>query len=429
MAIYDFEIITSETQTRVPLTGWVMGWSDDVQHRLNEHAILNRSGSIHQSQGQGPRRFVFRLLERAPAASDRYAATEALLGREPFATLIHPRFNRVPVVFVALKVSEDLESRTNGLVVELSLCETGLREIKADSASAAARQASTSAAEVVSLTVGIPALATLALALSAQTSAFLTLVESATSQFDLAQGLAAVQVAADNLTLAAGVAVNRFPIVAAARLTHWQCSASYRLSGAQLPPIVPKTVPQRMSLSRFCRSLYGGAAQAMEAEIARINPIPNPFAIPAGTSMLVPDPARVTIATAAPETETNTSAEGWALKDSPTTRGRLTWVWDSSGNLATDDKAAYAVLMSIVAHRGAYRWDRAYGTLVHRVTRERSTTGSQLANYARDGGAQVEVAGLASGVTPNAQRLASGRWRLRVTWTTAGTARVQEMSL
>ena len=118
-----------------------------------------------------------------------------------------------------------------------------------------------------------------------------------------------------------------------------------------------------------------------------------------------------------------------ALTNSTTTRGRLTFVWDSSGDLVFDDRAAYPVLMSILAHRGAYRWDRTLGTLLHTVTRSRSTTGSQLAAYARDGGAQVEVAGLANNVTTNAQRLASGRWRLRVSWTAAGKARLQEMSI
>ena len=85
--------------------------------------------------------------------------------------------------------------------------------------------------------------------------------------------------------------------------------------------------------------------------------------------------------------------------------------------------------MSIGSHKGAYRWDRAYGTLISRVTRTRSTTGSQLASYARDGGAQVEAAGLASNVLPRAQRLASGRWRLRVSWTAAGQPVVQEITL
>ena len=118
-----------------------------------------------------------------------------------------------------------------------------------------------------------------------------------------------------------------------------------------------------------------------------------------------------------------------ALRNSTTTPGRLTFVWDAQGDLVYDDRAAYPVLLSILAHRSAYRWDRTLGTLIHTVTRSRSTTGSQLAAYARDGGAQAEVAGLATNVTTNAQRLASGRWRLIVRWVAAGRNRSQELSI
>ena len=84
--------------------------------------------------------------------------------------------------------------------------------------------------------------------------------------------------------------------------------------------------------------------------------------------------------------------------------------------------------MTILAHRGAWRWDRAFGTLLSTVRRERSTTGSQLGAYARDGGAQLEAANIVSSVSVRADRRALGRWRLRITWTAAGRARVKELS-
>lgn len=276
-----FELVTDESKTRVPLSGALLGWTDDVQHRLNEHAILRRSGSIHQSQGQGPRRFGFRCLLREPGASDAYKRIESLLGSEPFATLLHPRFSRVPVVFVGLKVSEDMDARTNGMIIELSLCETGLREIKAESASGASRQGAAAAASAVALTTSSPTLAPLALTLQGSMATYQDAADDAAlSQYDLAQALSAVQVAADALVLAAGVAVSAFQVVAQARLTYWLALQSYQLAGAQLPPIVPRKVPQRMSLARFVRSLYGGGAQSMELEISRINSIPSPYASP-----------------------------------------------------------------------------------------------------------------------------------------------------
>ena len=117
-----------------------------------------------------------------------------------------------------------------------------------------------------------------------------------------------------------------------------------------------------------------------------------------------------------------------ALTRSSTTPGRLTFVW-ADGDLVWSALGEYPVLMAVIAHRGAYRWDRAYGTLLHKVTRERSTTGSQLAAYAGEGGAQVEAAGLATNVRTNAERLAPGRWRLRARWTAAGRPVVREISL
>ena len=119
-----------------------------------------------------------------------------------------------------------------------------------------------------------------------------------------------------------------------------------------------------------------------------------------------------------------------SLRQSTTTPGKLTFNWGPDGDLAFDDSAGYQVLMSVIAHKGMYRADRAYGTLLHRVRRSRTTTGSQLAAYARDGLAQVEASEtIATGSTARAERVRSGRWRLRISWTANGKARVQEIEV
>ena len=116
-----------------------------------------------------------------------------------------------------------------------------------------------------------------------------------------------------------------------------------------------------------------------------------------------------------------------ALIESKTTPGKMTWKWDSTGDLIFDDSASYPVLISVLAHRGEYRWDRTLGTLLHKVTRERSTTGSQLAAYARDGGAAAEVEGVAKDVTARARKLKN--WRIALRWTAAGKAQMQEITI
>lgn len=289
-----FELVTLKTKTRVPLEGALVGWADDVQHRLVEHVLINRNGVIHQSRGQGPRRFVFRCLVRNPGATAAYRRTEALLAREPFSSLIHPRFGAVPVVFVGLKAAEDMDQRTSALIAELSLCETGLREVAKQSPASTARQATQAAQQAQVLAASSLVLVAPAAALVGAALAFQGLLdEAAALQTDLARSLATLLAAADALTAVAVRSIRLFPVVAQARLTAYYALAAYQDSGARLPPVREATVPARMSLARFVRSLYGGGRADMELEIARLNRIANPHALPPGTVLLLPDPAAV----------------------------------------------------------------------------------------------------------------------------------------
>ena len=288
-----FELVTSETSTRLPFEGELLGWSDDSSQRVVEHLILNRPGAVHQDQGPQPDRYVFRCLLRDPGAGERRKQIAQRLSTEPFCTMIHPRLGRLPVVYNGLKVSEDMGTMINGLIIELSVTETGLRDEREESASGAARQAAVASAQAATLAAAYPALAPLGTALDSETTAFLGLVEGSTSQYDLATGLQRVRVASEALTLAAGVGVEFFRIVNSARMAYGYVLQSYQINGAALPPIVPKVVPQRMSLARYLRSLYGGGAIEIEAEAMRINHIANPYAMPAGTELLLPDPQAI----------------------------------------------------------------------------------------------------------------------------------------
>ena len=117
-----------------------------------------------------------------------------------------------------------------------------------------------------------------------------------------------------------------------------------------------------------------------------------------------------------------------SLTASRTTIGKLTWKWDSDGDLGFDDSAGYAVLTSIYAVKGRYMADRTFGTLFSRVVKDKAATGSQLSAYARDGLAACEAAGICSGGTARADKIATGRWRVRLTWVAAGKRREQELT-
>lgn len=118
-----------------------------------------------------------------------------------------------------------------------------------------------------------------------------------------------------------------------------------------------------------------------------------------------------------------------ALRQSYTTPGRLTFVWDEGGDLVWDHRAAWPVLSTIICHKGRYRHDRNFGTLIHRVRKDRLATGTQLGEYARDGAAQVEAEGLAQDVRAAPRKLATGRWKVRLSWTSAGEVVDQELGL
>lgn len=115
----------------------------------------------------------------------------------------------------------------------------------------------------------------------------------------------------------------------------------------------------------------------------------------------------------------------------PTKRpGRSTWKWDAKGDLVFDDSQAYAVLVSIVARKGQYRWDRSFGTLLGLTRQERTATGSRLTAYARDGLAACEADRvIATGSTVRVDKVGPGSWRVVPSWTSAGKSQKKEVRL
>lgn len=289
MAQYEaFEIVTSESKTRLALEETLTGWQDQSDHRMVEHTILNRDGAIHQSRGQAARRFIFKILLRDPGASDTYKAIEATLAREPFVSLIHPRLGRVSAAYNGLKAVEELDARINGMLAELSLTETGLREIQAVPAAGAALEAVQATDELVALAMAGSFL-TLALAVQTAVLAFVDALNGGAAQYDLAQALQAVAETTGAFASTAGVDVSVARPVAAARFAYGRCLEAFQRSGA-VNPVKEIVTTGTMSLARLAQSLAGGGARSYEAEIMRLNRIPSPYAIPGGSRLLIPNP-------------------------------------------------------------------------------------------------------------------------------------------
>ena len=124
------ELVTNETQTRVALSGWLLGWSDDVQHRLNEQRGAQpqrRDPPVARGQARGASSsgswsapLGLRALRR-----HRGAAPRALLHPDPSA--VQPGARRV-------RVAEGLRRRHGGPHQRndrgARAGETGLRELR-----------------------------------------------------------------------------------------------------------------------------------------------------------------------------------------------------------------------------------------------------------------------------------------------------------
>lgn len=100
-------------------------------------------------------------------------------------------------------------------------------------------------------------------------------------------------------------------------------------------------------------------------------------------------------------------------------RRKLAFVW-KDGDVVFDQRGAYPVFTTLATRKGAYRFDETgqQGTLLHTVTRDRRSTGSELVAYAADGGRQCEAnpeTGV-QGFGAAATKERTGSWTLLFRW-------------
>lgn len=294
--------VTTRAGAHLPFDGTLIGWEDDVQQRLVEHAILKRAGALHQDQKRGPRRFPFKCLLTGDNITEQYKAIESATAAEPFADLTHPRFGRVPVVFESMRVQEDLDDTVNTLTIQITFFETGLRDVPKASASGAAQRAGEAAAQ---LQVAYLPLVGLLPVLVSQVGAIVFAVDAFQAQVTMLgqedftaealQGcLSDVRNTTDALCAAAGPDLRLYGVMALARLTFSRALDAYNLAVETRAPAILRRVPGRIALARWCAALYGGTlARAAEAEIYGLNRIRTPWSLPPGSEWLIPDPETV----------------------------------------------------------------------------------------------------------------------------------------
>jgi len=296
-----FEFVTRRG-VRLPFTGTLSGWNFEVSPQFGEHSILYRSGVIHQWQGQGARRFGYTCILREPGASEAFKNIEQALAAEPFGRLIDPRFGAVNAFFTGpLRSTESPNESLTTKTFEIDFSETNLRTVPQDTPSAAAAAAS-QASTALGAKVAAAAMADYrrqaaqAAAVSSAVQAFGAAVQDAAlTQMELDSALAQVKAAVDTFIGMVGLEVAQADLVAQARLTFGRCLMAYNLSSAGALQMVTRRVDEMISLTRWCASIYGGGAQAVEDQILALNRIKNPLRLQPGAQLLIPDPAGVTL--------------------------------------------------------------------------------------------------------------------------------------
>lgn len=97
-------------------------------------------------------------------------------------------------------------------------------------------------------------------------------------------------------------------------------------------------------------------------------------------------------------------------------RGKLVLARDDKGNFYKDNRAFYSVLSTLLAHKGRYAWDEAYGTRLHTITKDTTITGTRLRAQVADCAEQLRSAQLVRELLGTADRSALGRWSITLRW-------------
>lgn len=274
------------------LWGAAVGWSDTVETGVVEHQIVKRRGAIHQTVGAPPRRFEFRCVIRGKDVRARYVRICDVVTAEPEGRLTHPRFGDTAAVCHSISASEQPGDATDEITFSLKFSETGLREPPKPSPAAQAQKAKAQGALVASTS------ADLGSTLSTQGAAVATRSQGLLIAFAAAEAGTGTLLDADaslGALSTACLAIDANPnapkaLRSAAMLTLAQAIQARNSFLVGRPQLITFRLDSSESLGALCQRLYGGRARDAKAEILRLNRIARPYAMPAGTELLISDP-------------------------------------------------------------------------------------------------------------------------------------------
>ena len=289
----EFSFTTTRGEV-LELFGAVSTWVTDSKPGLASFGILKRAGALHQVTGTEPRRFVYSCTIQGADVTARFRRLLAVLEADPFGRLVDPRLGSTDAVWEGTQASEDAGEALDLIAFSIRFTETGLRDAPRPTPTAQAQAAQSQAA--TAQTESAPsggAIAAAGAEVYARTSGLLLAMSQAEtglgSLLDVDASLAALSNAQRQLDALGAPQPARD---AAARALAFALQARNSFLAGR-PALITRTLAQATSLSALAQQLYGSRGLTAEAEIRRLNRIPRPWSIPAGTKLLLSDPAAI----------------------------------------------------------------------------------------------------------------------------------------
>lgn len=273
------------------LYGRMLSYSDDIKTGVVEHAVLKRVGAIHQTQGAAPIRSEFRCVVYGKNAQAEYRRIVDAVRQEAEGQLVHPRFGLTRAVCDGVGGSESPGDAADTIEFTIRFSETGLRDAPKPAPAALAQASAARGAEVAAAGQGQGgSVATACSAIGARSAGYVQIAAAVDAGLgdlaDVDASLAALATEVDTLDALNAPKSLRSGAVLTLALA---LQARQRIAAGR-PPIIPYRVTERVSLSSLCQRLYGQRGRDALSEIMRLNRIRRPFAIDAGTVLLLADP-------------------------------------------------------------------------------------------------------------------------------------------
>lgn len=291
----------------IPLAGNLVSWNDRIGVRLAGHQYLKRNGAEQEPMGAEPGRFTMSLCFLGANWAKQYRALVASILADPRGEMVHPLLGNMKVACLGIDdanvtpgdeidsinlrvsfVEDALDARLSETFPGPSVMAARVKSLALDITSAIGQFAATALlAEQLVLAAINYASAARALFESGSPAdpSIEVLLDEVAIRTNSVSAALLVEAAADEETDATAYAP-----LQAIQQTYAACLGLAAALAASRPALIVYVVPKTTNVAALAASLYGGDAIDRIDEILRLNRIPNPMLIRAGTRLQVSTP-------------------------------------------------------------------------------------------------------------------------------------------